>query len=69
MLCQTKYGMDLLEKTTMEEANPCSTPMAIGTKLYSGDSNFFENPFLCRSIIGVLQYITLTRPDVVFVVN
>lgn len=53
----------------MGEAHPCSTPMVVGTKLYGGDSDLFENPFLNRSTVGVLQYITLTRPDVSFVVS
>lgn len=64
MLCQTKYFLDLLEKTTMGEAHPCSTPMAVGTKLCGGDSDLFKNPFLYKNTVGALQYITLTRPDV-----
>lgn len=55
--------------TRMGEAHPCSTPMVVGTKLYGGDSDLFENPFLNQSTVGVLQYITLTRLDVSFVVS
>ncbi|XP_031280235.1 uncharacterized protein LOC116138690 [Pistacia vera] len=68
-LKQTKYAADLLLKTRMNEAYPCSTPMAIGTRLFSGDSDLFEQSSLYRSTIGALQYLILTRPDLSFPVN
>lgn len=54
MLCQTKYALNLLEKTRMGEAHPCSTPMVVGTKLYGGDNDLFENPFLYGSTVRAL---------------
>ncbi|XP_031277891.1 secreted RxLR effector protein 161-like [Pistacia vera] len=43
--------------------------MAVGVKLFSTDSELFNNPTLYRSTIGTLQYLTLTRPDLSFFVN
>ncbi|XP_059310559.1 uncharacterized mitochondrial protein AtMg00810-like [Lycium ferocissimum] len=43
--------------------------MAQNTKLCAGDSSLFDNPALYRTIGGALQYVTLTRPDLVFAVN
>ncbi|XP_031253031.1 secreted RxLR effector protein 161-like [Pistacia vera] len=68
-LKQSKYASDLLLKTKMLEANACSTPMALGTKLFPNDSPPFDHPSLYRSTIGALQYLTLTRPDISFTVN
>ncbi|XP_031272666.1 secreted RxLR effector protein 161-like [Pistacia vera] len=53
----------------MNEAHPCSTLMAVGTWLFSGDSDLFKQPSLYRSTIGALQYLTLTRHDLSFPVN
>ncbi|XP_031271785.1 secreted RxLR effector protein 161-like [Pistacia vera] len=46
-----------------------ATPMAVGTKLFSTDSEVFKDPSLYRSIIGALQYLTLTRPDISYAVD
>ncbi|XP_031249592.1 secreted RxLR effector protein 161-like [Pistacia vera] len=43
--------------------------MATGTRLGKEDSDQFDQPSLCRSIVGGLQYLTLSRPDIAFVVN
>ncbi|WMV30838.1 hypothetical protein MTR67_024223 [Solanum verrucosum] len=41
----------------------------LNTKLHVGDSPLFDDPTLYRTIVGALQYVTLTRPDLAFVVN
>lgn len=43
--------------------------MPIGGKLSLDDSASFSNPTLDRSTVGALQYLTMTRPDLSFVVN
>lgn len=53
----------------MSEAKPCSTPFAIDTKLDSEDSELFDQPTVYKSILGALQYLTLSKPDKSFVVN
>ncbi|XP_031287216.1 uncharacterized protein LOC116145926 [Pistacia vera] len=53
----------------MSEAHPCPSLMAVGTKLCSNDSEIFKDHTLYRRTIGVLQYLTLTRPDISFIVN
>jgi Reverse transcriptase (RNA-dependent DNA polymerase) len=68
-ISQTKYLKSLLIKTNMVAAKPCSTPMATNSSLSLLDSPSFEDPHLYRSIVGALQYATITRPDLSFTVN
>jgi Reverse transcriptase (RNA-dependent DNA polymerase) len=68
-LTQTKYFTDLLKRVNMLNCKPCLSPMASGTTLSSHGSELCKDPQLFRSVIGALQYGTLTRPDLSFSVN
>ena len=53
----------------MEHVKGIPTPMVSGQKLSKfGDAMFFD-PFLYKSIVGGLQYTTITRLDVAFAIN
>ncbi|KAL5855596.1 hypothetical protein ACOSQ4_005398 [Xanthoceras sorbifolium] len=69
LLTQTKYVTELLNKTNMVSSKPCATPISFGTKLSLHDGELFSDPFLYRSVIGALQYLTHTRPDISFIVT
>ena len=69
ILTQSKYIRDLLGKTKMDEANPISSPMVGGCKLTKSGYEPFPDPTLYRSIVGALQYATITRPEISFFVN
>jgi hypothetical protein len=58
-----------MEKANMQGAKSNSTPMATGKVLSKFDGATFDDPHLFRSVIGALQYVTITRPDISFVVN
>ncbi|KAM2554832.1 hypothetical protein TB2_018922 [Malus domestica] len=66
-ISQTKYILDLLAKAKMEGAKPCSTPL--GTTKLDHSSPLLENASEYRSLVGALQYLTWTRPDLSFAVN
>ena len=68
-LRQTRYITDLLHRVSMLDCKPLATPMATGPtlSLYHGTS--LDNVTLYRSIVGALQYCTITRPDISFAVN
>ncbi|KAL5573679.1 hypothetical protein UlMin_023276 [Ulmus minor] len=68
-LSQTKYVADLLEKMEMMDCKPAQTPGAIGKTLSKYDGEPFEDQTKYRSLVGALQYVTLTRPDIAFAVN
>lgn len=53
----------------MPKANGAPTPMLSTCKLSKHGSNFFVDASLYKSIVGALQYVTMTRPDISFSVN
>ncbi|KAL5735759.1 hypothetical protein ACOSQ2_030547 [Xanthoceras sorbifolium] len=61
--------MDLLTRTKMLDSRPCATPAAVSIKLSAHDGDAFHDPSLYRSTIGALQYLTLSRPDLAYIVN
>ncbi|KAH9648571.1 retrovirus-related pol polyprotein from transposon RE1 [Citrus sinensis] len=65
---QTKYTKDLLTKAKMLESTSLSTPMAIKEQANPIDHKPV-NAIEYRRLVGGLQYLTLTRPDIVHAVN
>lgn len=68
-LNQHKYTHDLLALANMLEAKPVSTPMDSNTSLQLNSSPALDDPSAYRRLVGSLQYLGLTRPDVAFAVN
>ncbi|MDV3146696.1 MAG: reverse transcriptase domain-containing protein, partial [Sweet potato little leaf phytoplasma] len=68
-LNQSKYVSDLLLKLNMGHLKPAPTPSVLGTKLSLTDGTPMTDPFIYRSTIGALQYLTNTRPDICYIVN
>ena len=68
-LNQHKYVHDLLQSTSMFESKYASTPGMVGQNLSKHDGGHFHDVTLYQSIVGVIQYLTLIRPDISFVVN
>ncbi|KAM2231636.1 hypothetical protein ACFX1S_015876 [Malus domestica] len=68
-LSQSKYILDLLTKTEMLESKSCETPCLPYNRLLKDDGAPYNNPTLYRSVVGALQYLTFTRPDIAFSVH
>ncbi|KAM2703827.1 hypothetical protein EV2_005377 [Malus domestica] len=68
-LTQSKYILDLLKKTNMCDAKPLTTPATTGRKLSLYEGEPLSDGTLFRSIVGALQYLLFTRPDIAFAVN
>ncbi|KAH9686972.1 retrovirus-related pol polyprotein from transposon RE1 [Citrus sinensis] len=72
-LSQTKYIKDLLSKASMQNCKQTDTPFSTGYKLERSAKGSlgaeFENATLYRSIVGGLQYLILTRPDIAYSVH
>ncbi|XP_057965274.1 uncharacterized mitochondrial protein AtMg00810-like [Malania oleifera] len=68
-ISQRKYINNLLTHSNMLQCKPMSSPMAASLKLSKFDSPDFDDPALYRSLIGGLQYLNFTRPNISFAVN
>ena len=67
-LSQRKYVLYLLSETGKLGAKPCSSPMAPGVHLIR-EGELFEDPKRYRRLVGKLNYLTITRPDIAHSVN
>ncbi|XP_018505047.2 uncharacterized mitochondrial protein AtMg00810-like [Pyrus x bretschneideri] len=66
---QAKYTKDLIHKAGMDDCKPCSTPCKPHNQVLSTEGILLSDPTLYRSLVGALQYLTFTRPDIAFAVN
>jgi histone deacetylase 1/2 len=71
LLTQAKYASDLLTKVGMVQCNSVSTPLSSTEylSLHDGDPLGLEDSTKYHSIVGSLQYLTLTSPDIAYSVN
>jgi hypothetical protein len=70
-LSQHKYAKDLLHKSGMDDCNTHLTPSQAGFKLLidAGTPLSASDTVYFRSLVGCLQYLTFTRPDIAYSVN
>ncbi|XP_024179023.1 uncharacterized mitochondrial protein AtMg00810-like [Rosa chinensis] len=66
---QIKYAHDLLSKHDLLFSKLVNTPMSAKFDLNATDGVALENPTSFLEIVGSLQYLTITRPDITFAVN
>ena len=53
----------------MTGAKPAKTPLPTGSQLSEHDGDPLANPTEYRHLVGALQFCTLTRLDIAFIVN
>lgn len=68
-LMQKKYVVDLLTRTNMLQARPVSSPMSPTPKLSLNSGTPLESATEYRTVLGSLQYLAFTRPDIAYAVN
>ncbi|XP_070660445.1 uncharacterized mitochondrial protein AtMg00810-like [Malus domestica] len=66
---QSKYNKDLVHKASMESCKPATTPCKPHHQMLHSEGQLLTDPTSYRSIVGSLQYLTFTRPDIAFAVN
>ncbi|XP_022032382.1 uncharacterized mitochondrial protein AtMg00810-like [Helianthus annuus] len=67
-LTQTKYAYDILARAGLVDAKPVTTPLS-STEVFLSKGELFHDPILYKSLVGALQYLTITRPDLSCAVN
>ncbi|XP_019186544.1 PREDICTED: uncharacterized protein LOC109181247 [Ipomoea nil] len=68
ILSQRRYMNDILNRAGMVDCKPLSTPASTTQPVTPSDEPF-DNPTQYRRIVGALQYLTITRPDLSDAVN
>lgn len=69
LLTQQKYVLDLLHKANMATCKGISTPTSTKDKMVACSGRLFSDPTLYRSIVGGLQYLSLTRPEMCYSIH
>lgn len=70
LLSKCKYFLDLLAKQNMISSKPIPTPyLATGTPLSAQDGTPPVNATLFHQVLGGLQHLRMTRPDIDFAIN
>jgi hypothetical protein len=68
-ISQRKYVLDILEETGMLDCKPADTPMDPNVKLLPNQGEPYPDPGRYRRLVGKLNYLTITRPDISFPVS
>ena len=68
-LCQRKFTLKLLSDMGLLASKPVNVPMEQSAKFSSSMGEDVPNSSLYRRLIGKLLYLTLTRPDICYVVH
>lgn len=67
-LSQSKYAHDILQRAALLEAKPTTTPLASNVAFVTS-GELFDDLTHYRSLVGALQYLTITRTDISYAVN
>ena len=62
-LSKRKYVLDLLSKAVKLGVKPCGSLMVLSIHL-TREGETFEDPERYRRLVGKLNYLTVTRPDI-----
>lgn len=68
-ICQRKFAKEVLERFEMSLCNGVNNPIVPGVKLSKKGGGATLDTTLYKEMIGSLMYLTVTRPDLTFVVD
>ena len=69
ILSQEKFTKELLVDSGITQFKTVATPLPLNLKLSSDDSPRYSDPELYRSLVGKLNFLTNTRPDLAYSVQ
>ncbi|XP_020209382.1 uncharacterized protein LOC109794341 [Cajanus cajan] len=68
-LHQHKYVEDLISLAGLHSTTPVDTPLEINVKYHRDEGDLLSDALLYRQLVGSLNYLTITRPDIAFAVQ
>lgn len=68
-LCQRQYALQLLEDTDFLAGKPTHTPMDPTNTLSTAAGDLLADNSIYRRLIGRLSFLTISRPDITYVVH
>ena len=68
-LCQRKYTLNILSDSSMTGSRPSDFPMEQHLRSQPKDGTLLPDPIIYRRLVGRLLYLTVTRPNIQYVVN
>ena len=68
-LNQRKFALEILKETDVMGCKPIKSPMEQQLKLSKSSGELLANPSQNKRLIGKLIYLTLSRPNITYVVN
>ncbi|XP_019242524.1 PREDICTED: uncharacterized protein LOC109232535 [Nicotiana attenuata] len=81
LMCQRKYALELISESGLSGAKPAGTHLELNQKLTTTEfdkcfntkntnsDEVLKNPGTYQRLVGRLLYLTMTRPDIAFVVQ
>ena len=68
-LNQHKYTQDLITLAGLQDTSSSDTQLEVNTKYRSEEGDLLPNPTVFQQLVGSLNYLTNTRPNISFVVQ
>ena len=68
-LKQHKYTQDLITLAGLQDTSSSDTPLEVNTKYQSEEGDMLLDPTVFRQLVGSLNYLTITRPDISFAIQ
>ena len=68
-MCQMRYVLDILEETGMLDCKPVDAPIDPNVKLVPGQGEPLRDPERYLRLVGRLNYLTIARSDISFLVS
>ena len=69
VMSQRKYVLDILEEIGMLDCKPVDASMDPNVKLILRHGEPLRDPWRYQRLVGRLNYLTITRPDISFLVS
>ena len=68
-ITQAKYASELLSRAGLTDSKTVDTPVELNAHLTPSGGKPLSNPSFYRRLVGSLVYLTITRPDISYVIH